>query len=56
MRKFYGFVKQVTEGSYGLSIRDVMETSWEDLTGVLGTDENAEKEEVMDLADFLGMI
>ncbi|KXT74993.1 hypothetical protein STRDD10_00554 [Streptococcus sp. DD10] len=56
MRKFYGFVKQVTEGPYGLSIRDVMETSWEDLMGVLETLEPAKKEEVVDLADFIQMI
>nr|DAT10194.1 MAG TPA: hypothetical protein [Caudoviricetes sp.] len=36
-----------------MSIRDVMDTSWEDLMGVLGEIESAETEEVMDLADFL---
>lgn len=39
-----------------MSIRDVMDTSWEDLMGVLGKTESAEIEEVMDLADFLEMI
>lgn len=41
-----------------MSVRDVMETSWEDLMGVLDTTESADadKEEVMDLADFLGTI
>lgn len=39
-----------------MSIRDVMETNWEDLMGVLDTTEAADKEEVMDLADFLGTI
>ncbi|MBF0819130.1 hypothetical protein [Streptococcus acidominimus] len=56
MKRFYSFVKRVTEGPYGLSIHDVMETSWEDLMGVLDTTEAAEKEEVIDLVDFLGMI
>ena len=36
-----------------MSIRDVMDTSWEDLMGVLGTMEMSEQEEVLDLADFL---
>jgi len=36
-----------------MSIRDVMDTSWEDLMGVLGSLETSEKEEVVDLADFL---
>ena len=36
-----------------MSIRDVMDTSWEDLMGVLGTMETSEREEVVDLADFL---
>ena len=36
-----------------MSIRDVMDTSWEDLMGVLGSMETSEKEEVVDLADFL---
>lgn len=39
-----------------MSIHDVMDTSWEDLMGVLGEAETAPKEEVMDLADFLGAI
>ena len=39
-----------------MSIRDVMDTSWEDLMGVLGETEAAETEEVMDLADFLQLI
>jgi hypothetical protein len=42
-----------------MSIRDVMDTSWEDLMGVLGETESAksaETEEVMDLADFLQLI
>nr|DAU34153.1 MAG TPA: hypothetical protein [Caudoviricetes sp.] len=39
-----------------MSIRDVMDTSWEDLMGVLGEAESAKTEEVMDLADFLEMI
>lgn len=46
----------MTEGPYGMSIRDVMDTSWEDLMGVLGTMETSEKEEVIDLADLLGTI
>ena len=36
-----------------MSIRDVMDTSWEDLMGVLGSLETSEKEEVVDMADFL---
>jgi len=36
-----------------MSIRDVMDTGWEDLMGVLGTMETSEQEEVLDLADFL---
>ena len=36
-----------------MSIRDVMDTSWEDLMGVLGSLETSEKEEVVDLTDFL---
>ena len=36
-----------------MSIRDVMDTSWEDLMGVLGSLETSEKEEVVDLVDFL---
>lgn len=36
-----------------MSIRDVMDTSWEDLMGVLRTMETSEQEEVLDLADFL---
>nr|DAD90216.1 MAG TPA: hypothetical protein [Siphoviridae sp. ctsgc4] len=36
-----------------MSIRDVMDTSWEDLMGVLGSLETSEREEVVDLADFL---
>ena len=39
-----------------MSIRDVMDTSWQDLMGVIGETESAETEEVMDLADFLEMI
>ena len=39
-----------------MSIRDVMDTSWEDLMGVLGETESAKTEEVMDLADFLEKI
>lgn len=39
-----------------MSVRDVMETSWEDLMGVLDATETADKEEVMDLADFLEKI
>lgn len=39
-----------------MSIRDVMDTSWEDLMGVLGETEPAETEEVIDLADFLQLI
>jgi len=39
-----------------MSIRDVMDTSWEDLMSVLGETESAKAEEVMDLADFLEMI
>lgn len=39
-----------------MSVRDVMETSWEDLMGVLDATEIADKEEVMDLADFLEKI
>ena len=39
-----------------MSIRDVMDTSWVDLMGVLGETESAKTEEVMDLADFLEMI
>lgn len=44
-----------------MSIRDVMDTSWEDLMGVLGETEvgeteAAETEEVMDLADFIQLI
>lgn len=36
-----------------MNIRDVMDTSWEDLMGVLGSLETSEQEEVVDLADFL---
>lgn len=39
-----------------MSVHDVMDTSWEDLMGVLGETETAQEEEVMDLADFLGSI
>nr|DAY07451.1 MAG TPA: hypothetical protein [Caudoviricetes sp.] len=39
-----------------MSIRDVMDTSWEDLMGVLGETESVEIEEVMDLADFIQLI
>ena len=39
-----------------MSIRDVMDTSWEDLMGVLGETESVKTEEVMDLADFLQLI
>ncbi len=39
-----------------MSIRDVMDTSWEDLMGVLGETKSAKTEEVMDLADFLETI
>nr|DAX63364.1 MAG TPA: AAA domain protein [Caudoviricetes sp.] len=39
-----------------MSIRDVMDTSWEDLMGVLGETGSAKTEEVMDLADFLQII
>lgn len=39
-----------------MSIRDVMDTSWEDLMGVLGQTESDQTEEVMDLADFLETI
>lgn len=39
-----------------MSIRDVMDTSWEDLMGVLGSLETSEKEEVVDLADFLEIL
>lgn len=39
-----------------MSIRDVMDTSWEDLMGVIGETESTKKEEVMDLADFLETI
>lgn len=39
-----------------MSIRDVMDTSWEDLMGVLGETESDEIEEVMDLADFIQLI
>nr|DAW56618.1 MAG TPA: hypothetical protein [Caudoviricetes sp.] len=39
-----------------MSIRDVMDTSWEDLMGVLGQIESDKTEEVMDLADFLETI
>ncbi len=39
-----------------MSIRDVMDTSWEDLMGVLGETESAEIEEAMDLADFIQLI
>jgi hypothetical protein len=39
-----------------MSIRDVMDTSWEDLMGVLGETKSAETEEVMDLADFIQLI
>ena len=39
-----------------MSIRDVMDTSWEDLMGVLGQTESAKTEEVMDLTDFLQLI
>ncbi|WP_196299839.1 hypothetical protein, partial [Streptococcus pneumoniae] len=53
IQRFYGFIKQVTEGPYGMSIRDVMDTSWEDLMGVLGSMKTSEQEEVVDLADFL---
>lgn len=56
LKRFYSFVKQATEGPYGMSIRDVMDTSWEDLMGVLGETESAEIEEVMDLADFIQLI
>ena len=36
-----------------MSIRDVMDTRWEDLMGVLGPMETSEQVEVLDLADFL---
>ena len=39
-----------------MSIRDVMDTSWGDLMGVLGQTESDKTEEVMDLADFLETI
>lgn len=39
-----------------MSIRDVMDTSWQDLLGVIGETESTKTEEVMDLADFLEMI
>ena len=39
-----------------MSIRDVMDTSWEDLMGVLGETESSKTEEVIDLADFLETI
>lgn len=39
-----------------MSIRDVMDTSWEDLMGVLGQTESDKTEEVMDLADFIQLI
>lgn len=39
-----------------MSIRDVMDTSWEDLMGVLGETESAEIEKIMDLADFIQLI
>ena len=39
-----------------MSIRDVMDTSWEDLMGVLDETESAETEEVMDLVDFIQLI
>lgn len=39
-----------------MSIRDVMDTNWEDLMGVLGETESAKTEEVMDLVDFLQLI
>ena len=39
-----------------MSIRDVMDTSWEDLMGVLGQTESDKTEEVVDLSDFLEMI
>ena len=39
-----------------MSIRDVMDTSWEDLMGVLGQTKSDKTEEFMDLADFLETI
>ena len=39
-----------------MSIRDVMDTSWEDLMGVLGETESTKTEEVIDIADFLETI
>lgn len=38
-----------------MNIHDVMETSWEDLMGVL-QQEAPKKEEVTDLADFIATI
>lgn len=37
-----------------MNLHDIMETSWEDLMGVL--QEEAPKEEVTDLADFIATI
>ena len=56
LKRFYGFVKQATEGPYKMIIRDVMDTSWEDLMEILGMMETSEREEVIDLADLLGII
>ena len=39
-----------------MRIRDVMDTSWEDLMGVLGSLEMSEREEVVDLVDFLEIL
>ena len=56
LKRFYGFVKQATEGPYEMIIRDVMDTSWEDLMEILGMMETSQREEVIDLADLLGTI
>jgi len=54
LEKFYKFTQDIIRSDFGMSVKDVMETDWQDLLAVLGASEK--KEKVMSLEEFIGQL
>ncbi|BAN93690.1 hypothetical protein Javan126_0038 [Streptococcus phage Javan126] len=54
MAKFYKFTQDIIRSDFGMSVKDVMETDWQDLLAVLSASE--QKEKVMTLEEFIGQL
>lgn len=50
---FYSFIKTILSSGLGMSLNDIMSTSWQDLMGMLEIEKMKREEQVIDLVDFI---